>query len=379
MHTNLLVNSRPWQYALLWLLGLSIGVVSAESNAADAAPPAGRRTENVVLITYDGFRWQELFGGADESFIDKEFGGVGEVDATRDRFWRESPEERRRILSPFFWSTVAIQGKVYGDPEHESVGKVTNGMFFSYPGYNEILTGFADPRIDSNKKNPNPNVTVLEWLNAKDAYSGRVAAFTSWDVFPFIINAQRSGIPVNSGWEPLPREPAGEPLNRIAGEIPHVWAGVRYDYFTFRGAEECLKHDHPRLLYISFGETDDWAHKRRYDLYLDSARRTDEYIRRLWELVQSLPQYAGKTSFVFTTDHGRGETRENWISHGDEHPGSDLIWMAVLGPDTDAGHPPAGIVTQSQVAATVAALLGEDYNAAVPQAGQPLPGAIRSE
>lgn len=347
--------------------------------AADAAPPASRRTENVVLITYDGFRWQELFGGADESFIDKEFGGVGEVEDTRDRFWRVSPEERRRILSPFFWSTIATQGKVYGNPEHESVGKVTNGMYFSYPGYNEILTGFADPRIDSNKKNPNPNVTVLEWLNAKDAYRGRVAAFTSWDVFPYIINAERSGIPVNAGWEPLPREPAGEPLNRIADEIPHVWAGVRYDYFTFRGAEECLKHDRPRVLYVSFGETDDWAHKRRYDLYLDSARRIDEYIRRLWELVQALPQYAGKTSFVFTTDHGRGETRENWISHGDEHPGSDLIWMAVLGPDTESGPPPSGIVTQSQVAATVAALLGEDYNAAVPQAGRPLPGAIRSE
>ena len=101
---------------------------------------------------------------------------------------------------------------------------------------------------------------------------------------------------------------------------------MRYDYFTYCGAAECLKHDKPRVLYISFGETDDWAHARRYDLYLDSARRTDEYIQRLWELVQSMPEYAGKTSFVLTTDHGRGETTENWISHGDEHPGSDLMW-----------------------------------------------------
>ena len=141
----------------------------------------------------------------------------------------------------------------------------------------------------------------------------RVAAFTSWDVFPFIINTERSGIPVNAGWEPLPREPEGEPLNRIATEIPHIWAGVRYDYFTYCGAAECLKHDKPRVLYISFGETDDWAHARRYDLYLDSARRTDEYIRRLWELVQSMPEYAGKTSFVLTTDHGRGRTEQRGV------------------------------------------------------------------
>ena len=29
---------------------------------------------------------------------------------------------------------------------------VTNGMFFSYPGYNETLCGFPDPRIHSNDK-----------------------------------------------------------------------------------------------------------------------------------------------------------------------------------------------------------------------------------
>jgi len=348
----------------------------APAYSADSGPTATRKTENVVLITYDGFRWQELFSGADESFIDKEFGGVREIEETRAQFGQGTPEERREILQPFFWSTIATQGKVYGNPEQESVARVTNGHNFSYPGYSEVLIGYADPWADSNDKRPNPNVTVLEWLHQKPAYHGRVAAFTSWDVFPFIINEERSGIPVNSGWEPLPREPAGEPLNEIAAEIPHVWGGVRYDYFTYCGAVECLKHDKPRVLYISFGETDDWAHARRYDLYLDSARRTDDYVRRLWELVQSLPDYAGRTTFVLTTDHGRGETRENWISHGDEHAGSDLMWMAVLGPDTPAGPPPTGIVTQSQAAATVAALLGEDYNAAVPQAGQPLPGAI---
>ena len=30
--------------------------------------------------------------------------------------------------------------------------RITNGLWFSYPGYNEMLTGAADPRIDSNDK-----------------------------------------------------------------------------------------------------------------------------------------------------------------------------------------------------------------------------------
>ncbi|MBK6487353.1 MAG: hypothetical protein IPF98_10885 [Gemmatimonadetes bacterium] len=48
--------------------------------------------------------------------------------------------------------------------------------------------------------------------------------------------------------------------------------------------------------------------------------------------------------------------------------------MAVIGPDTPALGERNGIapVTQSQVAATVAALLGEDWNARSPRAGRPL-------
>jgi hypothetical protein len=48
--------------------------------------------------------------------------------------------------------------------------------------------------------------------------------------------------------------------------------------------------------------------------------------------------------------------------------------MAFLGPDT----PPLGertncdLVTQSQIAATLAAFLGEDYHQAVPRSGTPI-------
>ena len=48
--------------------------------------------------------------------------------------------------------------------------------------------------------------------------------------------------------------------------------------------------------------------------------------------------------------------------------------MAFLGPDTPALGERSNVppVTQSQVAATLAALVGEDYCAAVPQAGKPI-------
>lgn len=345
-----------------------------------ASAQSERQTENVILITLDGLRWQELFGGPDQRLMTSDAGQVKDEDALRTRFWRESAEARRETLMPFFWNTVVPQGQVFGDPDQQSNAMVTNGFFFSYPGYNEILCGFGDPTVDSNDKKPNQNITVLEFLNGKPEYEGRVAAWASWDVFPYIINATRSDVFVNAGWEPIAAKAKNEALkhlDQLAAELPRVWPSVRYDIFTLQGAIAHMKTAGPRVLYVALGETDDWAHEGRYDLYLDSAQRNDAYIRTLWETAQSLPQYANKTSLVITTDHGRGDGREGWKSHGVDHPGSDRIWIAVLGPDTPAtGLRKSVSVTQSQVAATVARLLGEDFTQQDPRIAQPLPGII---
>jgi hypothetical protein len=337
---------------------------------------AERKTENVVLVTLDGLRWQELFAGADEKLIDREAGGVGNTGALRERFWRDTPEQRRETLMPFFWSVVAPQGQVFGDPESGSRALVTNGKNFSYPGYNEILVGKPDDRIDSNDKVPNPNVTVLEWVHAKPGYAGRVGAFASWDVFPWIINEERSGVYVNAGWEPFEQALSDRrlaELDKLQAEIPHYWAGVRFDIFTLEGALGYLDARRPRLLYIAFGETDDWAHDRRYDLYLDAARRTDDYLRRLWQTLQASRRYRDKTTLVITTDHGRGGGSKDWTGHGSDVEGSDRIWTAVLGPDTEArGLVSDAELTQGQAAATVAALLGLDFTQT--GAAPPIPG-----
>lgn len=357
--------------------------LSSITLAADAVTPesaAGRITENVLLVTIDGLRWQEVFAGADETLMNKEFGGVRELASLNKRFWRDDVENRRAALMPFFWSVIATQGKLYGDPEYGSLARVANPHRFSYPGYNELLTGIPDPKIDSNDKVPNPHVTVLEWLHRKPTFRGRVQAFSSWDVFPYIINTERSGIPVNAGWQPLDshhRNAELSQLDRVAEEVPRYWENVRYDYFTFQGALAAIKQDRPRVLYVAFGETDDWAHAGRYDLYLDAAWRTDRYIEQLWHTMQRLPQYAGKTSLVLTTDHGRGDGRIEWKSHGDEIPGCEAVWIAVLGPDIPAGPAKDVAVTQSQVAATVAALLGFDFPADVSAAAPPLPGVTQ--
>jgi len=366
-------------FVSLWM---SVAGVQAQSEKAAIEPSL--RTRNVILITVDGLRWQEVFGGVDVTLMDKEAGGVKDLPALTERFQRETARERREALMPFFWRTVAQQGLVFGDPEYESKAVVTNGLNFSYPGYSEILCGYADPHIDSNAKKDNVNVTVLEWLKQKPGFENSVAAFCSWDVFPFIINETRSGIPVNAGWEPLAtdaslnlQEPdaaaALRQLDEFSMEIPRYFPEVRYDFVTFRGAEEFIKSKKPRLIYVSLGETDDWAHAGRYDLYLDSAFRTDDYIRRLWQRLQSMPEYCDSTTLILTTDHGRGDNRIDWKNHGEKIEDCEYIWMAVMGPDTPHQIIRGTTVTQSQIAATVAACLGYDYQTAVPRAAAPLP------
>lgn len=291
--------------------------------------------QKVVLITLDGFRWQELFTGADPKLIaNKNY--VGDTTALKNSFWKESAEKRRETLLPFIWTEATKLGEIHGNREAGSKVNLTNKMWFSYPGYNEILTGKADDEhITSNDKIYNQNITILEEYNSTPKYKGKVAAFTSWDVFPYIINDKRSGVPVNAAFEPAQGNDLTDReifLNKLQEVIPSPWGSVRLDAFTENYALEYIKKSHPDLLYISFGETDDFAHDGEYGAYLHSAHNTDTMIKELWDYVQSDANYKDKTTFIITTDHGRGtEPLDTWKSHGSDVAGADQTWLIEIG------------------------------------------------
>jgi hypothetical protein len=345
-------------------------------------PKARRATDNILLVMADGLRWQEVFTGAEEALLTKERGGVEDVKGLRKEFWRDSAEERRAALMPFTWGVIAREGQLYGNRLAKSTARVTNGLNFSYPGYNEVLCGFADPAITSNDKKNNANATVLEWLNGKPGFRDRVAAFTSWDVFPYIINRERSGVLINAGHEPftaLPQTEALRTINLLVAETTPPARDARHDSFTFHLARTYLEAKKPRVLFVSFDETDNYGHAGRYDRLLRSARQADAWVKILWETVQAIPEYRGKTSLIFCPDHGRGDGPVEWKNHGKSVKGSEHAWLAILGPDTPALGERTEIpdVAHDQIAATLAALLGEDYRSAVPRAGQPIEDALR--
>ncbi|MBN1791738.1 MAG: alkaline phosphatase family protein [Bacteroidales bacterium] len=337
-------------------------------------------TRNIVLITLDGLRWQEVFNGADSMLINRAVRS-GRIPEYYKRYWRQDPVKRREMLMPFLWGTVNTRGQLHGNRMKGSMVNVRNPYWFSYPGYSEILCGYADERINSNEYGPNPNLNLLEVIDRQKEFSGKVAAFASWDAFNDILNEERSEMLVNAGFEKLDygnKNPAITVLSKIQTELPVLFDGIRLDAVTFNLGFEYLKTEKPRVLYIALDETDDFGHDGRYDLYLNSARQADEFLREIWEWIQQTPEYSNKTTLWITCDHGRGEGPEKWRDHGKETPHSDETWFAVIGPDTPAaGEMSGGQYYNDQFAKTMAALLGIDFKTGKP-AGNVIPGVSES-
>jgi hypothetical protein len=347
--------------------------------AAAAVQGAGTpKTRNVVLIVSDGLRWQEVFTGADPTLLNEKNGGIWDKEADlRREFWRDDVNERRKALFPFIWTTLAAHGQLFGNQTKGSVARVTNGFAFSYPGYNEMTTGHPDPRINTNEFGPNPNISVFEWLNGLPEFHGKVSVFATWATFKDIFNVARSHLPLQVGWDPpyhgelTPRQAL---LNELYRTTTHFDFEDALDSFQQIPLIESFPAHQPRLLFVGYGETDNWGHAGRYDLLLHAAHRFDHYVEQLWETLQKLPAYHDQTTFILTCDHGRGSGLVEWKEHGVEQKGSENIWIAVMGPDTaplgERTH--VAEIHQAQIAATIAALLGKDYRAAVPAAAAPI-------
>jgi len=373
--------------AALLAAASAAGSPAFPGEAASPAPrpaPAPLRTRNVILITADGLRIQELFTGMDPVVSEREkHSGISDLERARRLYWRPSAAERREALMPFFWKTLAPRGIVLGNKEKGSHVTMRNPHLFSYPGYAEILTGQFQPDVISNDAVRYPHRTVLEFVRDKLRlpFTG-VAFIGGWDVFRSAAASREGAYFVNAGEDdPVPAPyatPRLEYLSAVQAEILALWEGSRVDTVTFEIGLEYLKKYRPRALYLAFGDTDEWAHARRYDRLLDQIRIFDAHLSRLWETLERLPDYRGRTTLILTTDHGRGVTPKDWIDHGEGVTGSEDIWIAVIGPDTpDRGElGPYPTVHQADVAATLLRLLGLDDREFNAQAGPPIPAAL---
>ena len=339
------------------------------SGAAFAQPG---QSPNIFIITTDGFRWQEIFNGADSIILNNPL-YVKDTALLRQLYWDTNVDERRKMLFPFIWKTLARQGSIYGNRAFDNKVSVANPYRFSYAGYNEIFTGYADPAVIANRKKLNRNQNILEFLNEQEAYKNKVAAFASWNLFEYIFNKPKSNFYLNSGYQNIEHDSLSDTeilANGIQQQSPDNARPTRNDMLTFVTAKEYIQNNHPKVVYIGFGETDEYAHSGKYDEYLQSAHLFDEYLAQLWYLVNQDPFYKNNTSFIITTDHGRGQKTNTWVKHDMFTTGSRYTWLMTLGNNfTSKGEVKTDdAIFSEQIAQTIAHLLGYEFIADHPVA-----------
>ena len=321
----------------------------------------GDKDTRLVVITIDGLRWQEVFSGAEENLV-SDPKQVRDTELYRKTYWRSTPEERREVLMPFTWNTIAKKGILIGNRNKNSMMQVANKTNISYPGYCEMMTGMVDEAITGNDPVNNPHRNVLEAANEDPRYKGSVVMYGSWKSTRFAIHNEPAGIPACVSYEPnvaKKQTPRLQLAQRMLEGMPHFWRSEHFDAFTYAFALETLLNDHPKVMWISFGDCDEWGHARKYDFYLDGAKGTDAFIRDIYEACEADKFYRGKTTYLIACDHGRGFGNE-WTNHGSGTKGSEATWVMMLGKGVEAlgETTECGPFYTKQIAATIASFLG---------------------
>src|ERR1700722_10233190 len=327
-----------------------------------------RKTENLLLVGWDGVRWEEIFTGVDSSLMNDpaythRSGGM------RSLYWNDTVEVRRKKLFPWFWSTLQQNGQLYGDRTIGNKVDVSNPYNITGPGFTETLVGFADPAVNSNNKVLNNSTNVLEFINNQKEYKKKVAVFAMSNLFDYILNKGRSGLMISCDSDQVDRpDKEFQLLNDMQQLAPKPF-GERPDLLTYFQAKEYLKLYHPRVMYLEMGETDDYGHAGSYDFYVSTLHSQEAMIAALWNYIQSIPQYKDKTTPLIAGVRARGgQIKSQWTGHGPQIKDSKDIFILAMGPDM----PALGDVNtntqlyQGQMAATIAKFLGLDYTAEHP-------------
>lgn len=252
---------------------------------------------SVILFTWDGIRPQEFFRGT---------GWLLEQSLPKS--------ERGEILSSF-WKNHAPEGMVYGGNNKYRVG---SHVAVSLPSYQSIMAGAATPCRKNNCESIQVE-TLMESLQSKLNLDKKdVAVFASWN--RIIAAAAKDPSAITHGIYPeMFDDGSSDPEMKVIQEnslkdLPE-WNGSRKDKYTFELAKLYLKKHCPRFLWISFVDSDEFAHAGNYQGYVSSIRTYDSYLDELINFLDESGDYGKNTTLFVTTDHGRG-AGPLWKGHG---------------------------------------------------------------
>ncbi len=312
----------------------------------------GHSTRNIVLVTIDGARWQEIFQGVDPRLAKRR--QVSECEGISGR-----------ALLPNIYRDVVDTGVALGAPGRGESMRASGPNFVSQPGYLEIFSGRPSAVCRRNGCSLTAESTVLDDLQRQQGLSAKdLAVISSWENFEQVASNHPRSITISAGrhhgtnrdlLRVTPRASALLDAGAQSEAAPGLF-DYRPDRFTGELALEYLSAQKPRFLAVGFGDTDEYAHFNNYRGYLASLRRVDRFIGALFRTLDALGEYGQETTVILTADHGRAS---NFTGHGGSSPESSRVWLLAAG----GAIAEKGIVTASRgyrladIAPTVRSLL----------------------
>lgn len=325
--------TRLYSPAMRNVAQIAILLFSATVPSALAQP-----AQNVILITMDGVRYKDIFRPEpDAPYLDHKKGFP---------------------LARFHdWAIRQNGGFAFGTQEPGDEMETGNTTSLSLPGYKALMSGLYESVCEDNHCGKSRNETIVDRILRHTLNPRSAAVFSSWSR---IINAAESssGAVQSMGFQPLTnfrpetdadrafvvrqsrvrlesRKKANLPPWSSGRWDPYDWA--RFDRYTWALGTDYLKTYHPRLLWISLLDTDEYAHRDEREQYHRALSAYDDWLLELVQQLQSPAhgEYLRNTSIVITTDHGRGGDSGNFSDHGPNFfnytpPGSENIWAYIV-------------------------------------------------
>ncbi len=133
------------------------------------------------------------------------------------------------------------------------------------------------------------------------------------------------------------------------------------DELTFFMSKEIMTRFAPSLMLVNFWDID-IAHYGAFSLYIDAIRRTDRLVADLWRHAQSLPEYRDRTTMLVVPELGRDSdvAGNGFANHRSGDDSCRRVWLVALGAGVPAGAGTERPITTSDVAPTIARILGFD-------------------
>lgn len=180
------------------------------------------------------------------------------------------------------------------------------------------------------------------------------------------------------GWSVFGESSSLDPITigTIQGAIENLVrtnAPVTGDEFTFLVAAEVMRRFAPSLLVITFSDME-VAHFGSYSLHVAGIRTVDRLVYELWQQVQTLPAYSGKTTLFVLPEFGRdqdGSTTNGFFNHRQDSDSTRLTWMMCMGDAVRQAQIVENPIDQTDICPTMAQIFGLGR---LDLPGKPVPG-----